>query len=255
MSLELKIDDVALHIESSIGKLKYFITNLAKSEEKHDLKRASLLSYWIDSYTEYIKKEKTFNVEKLPKYHRGDILKINFGYRIGNELGGLHYAIVLDNNNSKKSGVITVIPLVSQKEGFKNSHYKQSLNNGLYHLADKKIKRVTEENRRLLFKAVKNLEMYLSTSDENEKKERLAKESSRKIIKFQKNIDQLNIWQKDIEKLKTGSVVDYGQIITVSKQKIYEPIKTSDLLYGIKISDEDMALIDEKLRLSYFKQK
>ena len=57
------------------------------------------------------------------------------------------------------------------------------------------------------------------------------------------------------EKLKTGSVVDYGQIITVSKQKIYEPIKTSDLLYGIKISDEDMALIDEKLRLSYFKQK
>ena len=162
MSLELKVENVVLHIESSINKLKHFIINLTTSGESHDLKRASLLSYWIDTYTEYMKREKTFDFEKLPRYRRGDVLKINFGYRVGNELGGLHYAIVLDNNNSKKSGIITVVPLVSQKEGFTNSHYRQTLNNGLYQLANEKINRETEKNRMFLFKEVKKSKQFRS---------------------------------------------------------------------------------------------
>lgn len=160
MSLELKAENVVLHIESSINKLKHFIVNLTTSSESHDLKRASLLSYWIDTYTEYMKCEKAFNFEKLPRYRRGDVLKINFGYRVGNELGGLHYAIVLDNNNSKKSGIITVVPLVSQKEGFKNSHYRQTLSNGLYQLANEKINRETEKNRMFLFEEVKKSKQF-----------------------------------------------------------------------------------------------
>lgn len=251
MSLELKVENVVLHIESSINKLKHFIINLTTSGESHDLKRASLLSYWIDTYTEYMKREKTFDFEKLPRYRRGDVLKINFGYRVGNELGGLHYAIVLDNNNSKKSGIITVVPLVSQKEGFTNSHYRQTLNNGLYQLANEKINRETEKNRMFLFKEVKKVQA-ISVSDN---KDTIYEEIGEKMLKYQKTQDSINTWKKDIEQLKTGSVVDFGQIITISKQKIYEPTNTSDLLYNIRISGNDMDMIDQKLSLGYLKQK
>lgn len=256
LSLELKVEDVELHIESSINKLKHFISNLTKTGKNRDLKRASLLSYWIDTYTNYIKNENTFCSEDLPKYHRGDVLKVNFGYRVGNEIGGLHYAIVLDNNNSKKSGVITVVPLVSQKDGFKNSHYKHSLEVGLYQLASKKISQMHEENSALLLNAAKKLEEGLTLGDEEcKKRDSIFQESNRLMIKYRKNIDRLDIWEKDTNKLKSGSVVDFGQIITISKQKIYEPTNTSDLLYNIRISGNDMDMIDQKLSLGYLKQK
>lgn len=74
------------------------------------------------------------------------------------------------------------------------------------------------------------------------------------MLKYQKTQDSINTWKKDIEQLKTGSVVDFGQIITISKQRIYEPTKTSDLLYHIRISNADMDMINRKLSLGYLKQ-
>ncbi|MCT3135805.1 type II toxin-antitoxin system PemK/MazF family toxin, partial [Lactococcus lactis] len=35
------------------------------------------------------------------------------GFNIGNEEGGLHYAIVLDNNNALGHSLITIVPLTS----------------------------------------------------------------------------------------------------------------------------------------------
>ena len=162
----------------------------------------------------------------------------------------MHYAIVLDNNNSKKSGIITVVPLVSQKEGFKNSHYRQTLSNGLYQLANEKINRETEKNRMFLFEEVKKIQ----TISDSDNKDTIYEEIGERMLKYQKTQDSINTWKKDIEQLKTGSVVDFGQIITISKQRIYEPTKTSDLLYHIRISNDDMDMINRKLSLGYLKQ-
>ena len=59
--------------------------------------------------------KKLLTLKKSIAYKRGDIVKLNFGFNIGSEYGGLHYAIVINNKNPHSSSVVTVIPLTSQK--------------------------------------------------------------------------------------------------------------------------------------------
>ena len=48
--------------------------------------------------------------------------------------------------------------------------------------------------------------------------------------------------------MKRGTIALINQITTISKQRIYNPKKDLDILSGIKISDEKMKLIDEKIK-------
>ena len=66
-------------------------------------KNAALLTYWLFDYLRYLQMEDTFNPRFNIKYQRGQIVYVNFGYRIGSELGGCHYAIVLDVKNELAS--------------------------------------------------------------------------------------------------------------------------------------------------------
>lgn len=59
---------------------------------------------------------------KYKKYPRGTILLVDFGKNIGYEFNGKHFAIVLNKNDSEKSGKLMVIPLTSK--GKKNRHVK-----------------------------------------------------------------------------------------------------------------------------------
>ena len=49
--------------------------------------------YWINDFAEYHDEERTFNIAKSGMYSRGDVIKVNLGFNIGNELGD--YIIVL----------------------------------------------------------------------------------------------------------------------------------------------------------------
>ena len=53
--------------------------------------------------------------------------------------------------------------------------------------------------------------------------------------------------------LKLGTVIKGSQIVTISKMRVLNPINKKSLLYKIKLTDEDMALIDEHLKNLYFK--
>ena len=55
-------------------------------------------------------------------YSRGDVIKVNLGFNIGNELGGLHYCIVLNKYDNTRNGALNVIPLTSRKD---NKKYKK----------------------------------------------------------------------------------------------------------------------------------
>lgn len=66
-------------------------------------------------YVKYISFEDKFKPTRNISYKRGNIIKVNFGFNIGSEQGGLHYAVVLDKKNDHHSPVITVIPLTSVK--------------------------------------------------------------------------------------------------------------------------------------------
>ena len=52
------------------------------------------------------------------KYKRGDVVKVNFGFSIGHEEGGLHYAVVLSKFDNTKNSILTVMPLTSEKPNF-----------------------------------------------------------------------------------------------------------------------------------------
>ncbi len=58
------------------------------------------------------------------------------------------------------------------------------------------------------------------------------------------NLDR--IWN-ELSKLKKGSIAVVGQVKTISKMRVKSPTSTSDVLYGIKLSSENMQAIDDKI--------
>ncbi len=79
-------------------------------------KKSNLLAYWINDFSIYHDEEASFNISKSGVYSRGDVIKVNLGFNIGNELGGLHYCIVLNKYDNLKNGALNVIPLTSRKD-------------------------------------------------------------------------------------------------------------------------------------------
>ncbi|MGP1568806.1 MAG: hypothetical protein ACTTHM_08800 [Peptoanaerobacter stomatis] len=93
--------------------------------------RASKTKFWINDYIRFQKKEIKISSNSrhaYKKYNRGDIIKVHFGFRVGREFGGLHYAIVIGGYKNRKSDVLNVIPLKSAKPNVK------FLKNGEYYL-------------------------------------------------------------------------------------------------------------------------
>ena len=95
-------------------------------------KRELLLSSWLSEYAKFIKQEETFKPQYLKRYKRGEIIMVNLGYRIGNEEGGPHYAIVLDKANSPYSGIVTILPLSSKKPTTQMNKFTIDLENEIY---------------------------------------------------------------------------------------------------------------------------
>jgi mRNA interferase MazF len=85
------------------------------------------VSQWLSSWIFYISTEKEFDSTKLMTYKRGDIVHVNFGFNVHNELGGTHYAVVVENDNPSSNGTVTVVPLKSadsEEEALAELHEK-----------------------------------------------------------------------------------------------------------------------------------
>lgn len=247
MSKELNIEEVCTHIGQSISKLKNTLESLAISPVRKNLKRASLVSYWIDEYADYISSEDEFNPQNLIKYKCGDIVQVHFGYRVGRELGGLHYAIVLDNNNSKSSPIMTVVPLGSLKKTFRENYYRFALKVDLNGLIKNKADNLIDQELRDLDSLNDELQKLPTLPTEEEKVEK-RKQIDKRLKKSTATINRVMYIKAESEKLSHGSIVDTGQIVTISKQRVSRPRNTEDVLYGISASKEDMEKIREKIK-------
>lgn len=64
-------------------------------------------------------------------------------------------------------------------------------------------------------------------------------------------VEQATQHMKELEQLKKGSLVNLGQITTISKQRISNPKMVSDSLYKIKLCAEDLEIINQKLKKLY----
>lgn len=80
-----------------------------------DSERRRKFVEWLEVQNRYLQWEQGFDSKKLRKYSRGEIVRAHFGFNTGSEFGGMHYAVVVENN-AKSAGSVMVIPLSSLEE-------------------------------------------------------------------------------------------------------------------------------------------
>ena len=257
MSKKKSKEQLLQHKQKALNDLDVYVDSLIEDSNASVNAKADKLSYWISDYARLLKKESTFNPSKYISYHRGDIVKVHLGYKIGNEEGGLHFGVVLDNNNAKSSGTLTIVPLSSLKENKKPYPNSVVLGPEIFRLVISKHDRLaTEFSSRLRavqekMSEVKDdeLDTYLLTLHKEEY-DALDREC-RFLVNKQKELEEI---RRSILKMKNGSVALVDQITTVSKIRIYDPIYSNNVLYKIRLSDASLNLIDEKIKELFIKK-
>ena len=205
-----------------------------KHIELQEYKKSNILAYWIKDFSHYHDHERTFDSHRLKRYKRGDMIKVNLGFNIGNELGGLHYCVVINKTDNLSYGTLNVVPLSSIKPDKIYSEYDINLGNELYNLLSTKFNNnLVALNRKLL--GISKLDLHDQASI------KLSAELNAELIYLQK-------LALELQKMKEGSIARITQITTISKQRIYNPKSKRDILSGIKLSNACMDLIDNKIK-------
>lgn len=269
MSKQKTKEEIRHHKNAIITGLSEFMDSLIESADSKDAKRADLISYWLKDFQQYLSQEKEFDASKIKSYKRGDVIKINLGFRVGSEQGGLRYAVVLDKDNKHNAKTITVIPLTSLKENKVVYDRDIPLGRELYNRLKAKYDSAFEE---LIRKRGECEEAFAKTTVTIGALRKLAPEGTPPAYEIQEAIDQLqeilNLQAEDLKqleeeektlekikselhKMKDGSIAKIEQITTISKQRIYDPKRSGDVLAGIRFSDTAMDKINEKIKELY----
>lgn len=278
MSRPITKEDIIQNKKQSIKELNNMLEGFINDPTGSRLKKANLISYWIKDYVKLISFEEKFDPTKNPSYKRGSIVKVNFGFNVGCEYGGLHYGIVLDNNNAHHSPVVTVVPLTSLKSE-KIHNNSVNLGNEIYRLVKLKrdtilkttyyeqveLKKQLELSNKMIATLEKNtndIKNCQKDSIEYAKRYEEAKVYWKTALalrdslayKVQHNAEQISELQKiekEISRMKEGSVALVNQITTISKMRIYDPRTAKGVLANISLSAENMNKINEKLKELY----
>ncbi|MEG0732359.1 MAG: type II toxin-antitoxin system PemK/MazF family toxin [Vagococcus sp.] len=72
------------------------------------------LPYWLKNKSNYLERERISPPRSQKIYKRGSIIYVDFGINVGNELSGNHFAIVLNNTDNARNGVLSVVPISSK---------------------------------------------------------------------------------------------------------------------------------------------
>lgn len=95
-------------------RMDEIFTSLRRSVNRlNPPKRKRLVLEWLETWSRYLNLEQSFDYTKLRRYERGDIIFADFGFKVGNEFGGKHYAIVVENENQASNGTVIVVPMKS----------------------------------------------------------------------------------------------------------------------------------------------
>lgn len=283
MSKDLTKEDVILNKKEAIKSLNKLLEYCINDPSAKHLKKANLISYWLKDYTRFLKFEEQFVPQKNIAYKRGNIVKVNFGFNIGSEYGGLHYGIVLDNNNAHSSPVVTIIPLTSIKDDKEVHPNNVPLGNELYHslkikydAASKALKAeqqtiadmlaLLETMQDIRHTAADEVEYYKDASVEiYEEKIAILNDRHKQVLALERTWNEKNRLNQErqrslenigaeIRHMKEGSIALVNQITTISKMRIYDPRNHGGVLYGISLSEESMEKINQKVKELYIFQ-
>lgn len=247
--------DVEKNKLSALSKMDNFLNALLNDGNSSHLKKVDLISYWLRDFANFIDFEEKFDAKRNIAYKRGNILKVNFGFNVGSEFGGLHYAVVLDKYNEHNSPVVTVIPLTSNVNSHRNNI---DIGNDLYlsvisKATDaidelKKSNKKAAELRTNIFNKIKFLDDITDDEDQQlillreiERFNRIVGENEKSMEYAEKIIDE-------IKGMKSGTSALTGQIRTISKIRIYDPRVRRDVLSGVSLSADAMDKINDRIR-------
>jgi len=240
-------EELLSHKLHTLSSIEQYLDSLISSSNPKRQGKADKLSYWLEDYIKFLNFEDNFSPSSLKRYKRGEVIKVHLGYNIGSEEGGLHYAIVLDKENSIHSPVVTIVPLTSLKP---NKH-PDRLRKGEIFLGTELFDKLAEKSSihldevTLKLKELKSaMEHLLSNTppDSNVMQDLLNKKDH-----LNEEVDFIRKMQSEIEKMKIGSIALVNQITTISKIRIYDPKTNHDVLSGIRFSAEKLDLIDAEL--------
>jgi hypothetical protein len=235
------------------------LDELIDNDIETDSGKADKLSYWLEDWVRFLSYEPVFSAKSLRKYKRGEIIKLHLGFNLGSEEGGLHYAVVLDKDNSIHNPVLTVVPLTSLKPSTQLDHLHKGevfLGNELFVSLNAKLRAhliFIEETKKHLVAEMKTLRNIVD-NDSNVSEHDFANRlnSLEKYIKESEDEELLiKKLKRELMKMKHGSIALVSQITTVSKIRIYDPKSNNDVLSGIKLSNENLDLIDAELLRLY----
>lgn len=224
--IELKNNSI-MHKDNSLNRLDL---SFIKHIELKEYKKSDLLAYWINDFAIYHDEERNFDYSKSGVFSRGDIIKVNLGFNIGSELGGLHYCVVLNKYDNLKNGTLNVIPLTSKKDNKRYNSSTVNLGKELYNIFKKKLDKENEK-----------LQTFLG---ELEKIDDIPVSIQNIIEKEKKYIEKM---EQEISKMKQDSMALINQITTISKQRIFKDI----LSKNVKISNEALDILDKQI-IKYF---
>lgn len=248
MSRQRTDEELNKHKEDALSSIGNYLDSLIKNNDPKIKSKADKLSYWFETYIDYLEKEKTFDPKKRKSYKRGEIIKVDLGYNVGSEEGGLHYCVVIDKKNPLTSPVITVIPLTSVK-----SHTDtEELKTGRVYIGNELFVNLSSSINMLQRKTTDSLNKLEGEIAEIKEPGKTAlNEMKEEINEIRKVMSKLVRMKKEILKMKQGSIALIGQITTISKMRIHNPKNSNDVLSGIKLSNEKLDMIDNEIRKLY----
>ena len=225
------MENLKTHIDPVLQQLKDSLLSL-------DYDKAKPLLYWLNDWGgKFLLEEDSFVPENLIRYQRGMIVQAHLGFKIGSEQGGLHYSLVVENNNALRNPVIMVIPLRSLKDGELPENTDASEVFLGYDIFQDDIVNLKQKIERLEYAAQRVQEI-----ERNDSKLRAIK------INISKGTQRL-------QSLTKGTVAQVNQMCTLSKLRIYHAKYNGDELFSLRLDPKKLDDIDEKVSSLYLKPK
>lgn len=240
-----------MSMDSKINKASRKFKFVSKSKKL----KFRYLPDWVLSEATYFEKEVTNPVRNHKIYKRGSLVFVDFGVNVGNELSGHHFGIVLNKKDSKRNGVLTVVPVSSksnkfsvQLDGIISQKSNEFLRRSLAEVSlDHKILGLHIVKDELTLEEANEMIITLSTdgnSSIEHKKYMTTANFNERLSILEKEIEELEIVVNTYLKFDKVSFAKCLDIKTISKNRIIK-LNRFDPVGKIKVSDATLEKIDK----------
>ncbi|CAC8000967.1 type II toxin-antitoxin system PemK/MazF family toxin [Staphylococcus aureus] len=102
--------------------------NNFKKIQNSEIYKFKYMNSWCLEYSEFLLDEVRLLKENksYTRYKKGTIIYVKLGVNVGREFSGNHFCMVLNNHDSNKNPILTVVPLTSSRSKF-NVHIEEDL--------------------------------------------------------------------------------------------------------------------------------